>query len=155
VPLVDKIAELSRDFPKENPLRSLRSYELLPNSYLSVAWYPIYRIPTGPTLRDLDACFLTFHPLSKPLQAEGDVSSRSLCGNDVCVMPTMPASEPQKLTAFGLASYKLRGAVWLPNADKRDELQKLQKAAIDHLKRNGVHHPDFTFFMNHATPNRR
>lgn len=84
-----------------------------------------------------------------------DVSSRSLCGNDVCVMPTMPASEPQKLTAFGLASYKLRGAVWLPNPEKRQELQELQKAAYDHLKRNGVHHPDFTFFMNHATPNRR
>jgi len=25
--------------------------------------YPIYRIPTGPTLKDLDACFLTFHSL--------------------------------------------------------------------------------------------
>jgi hypothetical protein len=28
--------------------------------------YPIYRIPTGPTLKDLDACFLTFHYLSTP-----------------------------------------------------------------------------------------
>ncbi|URD88252.1 Heparan-alpha-glucosaminide [Musa troglodytarum] len=28
--------------------------------------YPIYRIPMGPTLRDLDACFLTFHSLSSP-----------------------------------------------------------------------------------------
>ncbi|ONM38941.1 hypothetical protein ZEAMMB73_Zm00001d043756 [Zea mays] len=28
--------------------------------------YPIYRIPTGPTLKDLDACFLTFHCLATP-----------------------------------------------------------------------------------------
>ncbi|KAG8366655.1 hypothetical protein BUALT_Bualt17G0102200 [Buddleja alternifolia] len=29
--------------------------------------YPIYRIPTGPTLKDLDACFLTFHSLHTPM----------------------------------------------------------------------------------------
>lgn len=28
--------------------------------------YPIYRIPTGPTLQNLDACFLTYHSLSTP-----------------------------------------------------------------------------------------
>ena len=31
---------------------------------MSVAWYPIYRIPTGRSLRDLSACFLTYHALS-------------------------------------------------------------------------------------------
>ena len=29
--------------------------------------YPIYRIPTGPTLKDLDGCFLTYHKLHTPL----------------------------------------------------------------------------------------
>lgn len=28
--------------------------------------YPIYRIPTGPTLKDVDACFLTYHLLATP-----------------------------------------------------------------------------------------
>lgn len=29
--------------------------------------YPIYRIPSGQTLKDLDACFLTYHTLHTPL----------------------------------------------------------------------------------------
>lgn len=29
--------------------------------------YPIYRIPMGPTLKDFDACFLTYHSLSTPM----------------------------------------------------------------------------------------
>ncbi|MBA0841325.1 hypothetical protein Goarm_003821, partial [Gossypium armourianum] len=28
--------------------------------------FPIYRIPMGPTLQNLDACFLTYHSLSTP-----------------------------------------------------------------------------------------
>jgi hypothetical protein len=32
-------------------------------SLLYLCRYPIYRIPTGPTLKDLDACFLTYHSL--------------------------------------------------------------------------------------------
>ncbi|XP_010279345.1 PREDICTED: uncharacterized protein LOC104613287 isoform X2 [Nelumbo nucifera] len=64
-PLADKISDLASRFPE---LKTLRSCDLLPTSWVSVAWYPIYRIPTGPTLRDLDACFLTFHSLSTPMQ---------------------------------------------------------------------------------------
>lgn len=70
----------------------------------------------------------------------------------MCVMPTMGPSEPQPLHAFGLASYKLRGTVWSSNAERR---LSLQKAAYDHLKRNGVQHPDFNYFTSHSTPNRR
>ncbi|KAH9327150.1 hypothetical protein KI387_007328, partial [Taxus chinensis] len=65
-PLADKISSLSKSiFPQ---LKTLRSVDLLPSSWLSVAWYPIYRIPTGPTLQHLAACFLTFHSLSTPLK---------------------------------------------------------------------------------------
>ncbi|XP_057447003.1 uncharacterized protein LOC130738849 isoform X2 [Lotus japonicus] len=53
-----QILDLAHHYPS---LKSLRSCDLLPSSWLSVAWYPIYRIPTGPTLKDLDACFLTYH----------------------------------------------------------------------------------------------
>ncbi|KAL7605915.1 hypothetical protein Lser_V15G20339 [Lactuca serriola] len=62
-PLCDKILDLAQRFPE---LKSLRSCDLLPSSWLSVAWYPIYRFPMGPTLKDLDACFLTFHSLHTP-----------------------------------------------------------------------------------------
>ncbi|XP_019163687.1 PREDICTED: uncharacterized protein LOC109160023 isoform X2 [Ipomoea nil] len=60
-PLADKIAILASQFPE---LKKCRSCDLMPSSWISVAWYPIYRIPIGHTLRDLDASFLTFHPLS-------------------------------------------------------------------------------------------
>ncbi|PWA56306.1 hypothetical protein CTI12_AA421480 [Artemisia annua] len=63
-PLTDKILDLARCFPE---LKSIKSCDLLPSSWLSVAWYPIYRIPMGPTLKDLDACFLTYHSLHTPI----------------------------------------------------------------------------------------
>ncbi|KAI4364471.1 hypothetical protein MLD38_020559 [Melastoma candidum] len=60
-PLADKIAALASKFPD---LKTCRSCDLTSSSWISVAWYPIYRIPTGPTLQNLDACFLTYHSLS-------------------------------------------------------------------------------------------
>ena len=48
----------------EPRLMSLTSDELHPASWVSIAWYPIYRIPVGRSLRDLSACFLTYHALS-------------------------------------------------------------------------------------------
>jgi len=59
------VAELAQRCPA---LLSMCTTELDPSSWLSVAWYPIYRIPTGRTLRDLHACFLTFHALIPPNQ---------------------------------------------------------------------------------------
>ncbi|CAH9112628.1 unnamed protein product [Cuscuta europaea] len=60
-PLTDKIMDLASQYPE---LKKCKSCDLMPSSWISVAWYPIYRIPIGHTLRDLDASFLTFHPLS-------------------------------------------------------------------------------------------
>ncbi|CAK9151274.1 unnamed protein product [Ilex paraguariensis] len=63
-PLASKITFLSLRFPL---LKTLGSCDLLSSSWISVAWYPIYRIPKGPTLQDLDACFLTYHSLHTPM----------------------------------------------------------------------------------------
>jgi hypothetical protein len=60
-PLSDTVASLAASDPAVN---TLRSEHLHPSSWMSVAWYPIYRIPTGRSLRDLSACFLTYHSLS-------------------------------------------------------------------------------------------
>lgn len=83
-PLSDKIAELATGFPK---LRHLRSIELSSASWISVAWYPIYRIPTGPTLRDLAACFLTFHSLSMPFHES------ELVGDNSCKVDNVNAEK--------------------------------------------------------------
>ncbi|XP_024394749.1 uncharacterized protein [Physcomitrium patens] len=152
VPLVNKIADLSRGFskPENNPLRTLRSLDLLPKSWLSVAWYPIYRIPTGPTLRDLSACFLTFHPLSTSLKV-GEGSLRQGSRGDECITPSRCPLDAKPLRAFGLASYKLRGAVWSSNPEKR-LATTLQHVADEHLKDLCVDHPDFNYFTSRTSP---
>ncbi|KAF3541868.1 hypothetical protein F2Q69_00024168 [Brassica cretica] len=70
-PLADKVSDLAARFPE---LKTLRSCDLLPSSWFSVAWYPIYKIPTGPTVKDLDACFLTYHSLHTPVAGKTKLS---------------------------------------------------------------------------------
>ncbi|XP_075112606.1 uncharacterized protein LOC107787477 isoform X2 [Nicotiana tabacum] len=65
VPLMDKINGFAERYPG---LMSLRSVDLSPASWMAVAWYPIYHIPMGRTIKDLSTCFLTFHTLSSSFQ---------------------------------------------------------------------------------------
>ncbi|KAL0380798.1 UNVERIFIED_CONTAM: hypothetical protein Sangu_0144100 [Sesamum angustifolium] len=138
-PLADKISDLAHHFPE---LKTLRSCDLLPSSWISVAWYPIYRIPTGPTLKDTDACFLTFHSLHT-----------SMSGSEAMHPPivTYPAESdgvPQiSLPIFGLASYKYKVSLWTPDAGRQRQLaNSLLQAADNWLSLLQVTHPDFAFF---------
>ncbi|KAL0430174.1 UNVERIFIED_CONTAM: hypothetical protein Sradi_0643400 [Sesamum radiatum] len=138
-PLADKISDLAHHFPE---LKTLRSCDLLPSSWISVAWYPIYRIPTGPTLKDTDACFLTFHSLHT-----------SMSGSEAMHPPivTYPAESdgvPQiSLPVFGLASYKYKASLWTPDAGRQRLLaNSLLQAADNWLSLLQVTHPDFAFF---------
>ncbi|KAF2322559.1 hypothetical protein GH714_018858 [Hevea brasiliensis] len=106
-PLADKISDLTLHFPE---LKSLRSCDLLSSSWISVAWYPIYRIPTGPTLKDLDACFLTYHSLHTSLGGAQTAQA------PVVTYPSEMDGVPKMcLPVFGLASYKFKGSLWTPN----------------------------------------
>ncbi|KAL8549517.1 hypothetical protein ACS0TY_008375 [Phlomoides rotata] len=168
-PLANKISDLALHFPE---LKTLRSCDLLPSSWISVAWYPIYRIPTGPTLRDMDACFLTFHSLHTPMT--GSYSHLSLClhvfvlvnthntlwisfctfaGSEVVhppvvTYPTESDGVPQiSLPVFGLASYKYKVSLWTPNTGHQRQLSNaLLQAADNWLNLLQVNHPDFSFF---------
>lgn len=132
-PLADKISDLAQRFPE---LKTMRSCDLLPSSWISVAWYPIYRIPTGPTLKALDACFLTFHYLHTPMTA-----AVVTCPTDTDVAPKIP------LPAFGLASYKFKASLWTPNGGPgRPLMSSLLQAADNWLTLLQVNHPDFSFF---------
>jgi len=144
-PLADKIGDLAKDFPQ---LKTLRSIDLLPASWLSVAWYPIYRIPTGPTLRDLAACFLTFHPLSTPLKDGG-----STVGKSVPVTPISNSGGSPKiaLPVFGLASYKLKGTVWSTNDNCEGQQADFLFQADQWLRSHQVKHPDYDFFLSHGS----
>lgn len=146
-PLADKISDLASRFPQ---LKTMRSCDLLPYSWISVAWYPIYRIPTGQTLKDLDACFLTYHSLHTPIR-------------DSQTPPIPFAAYPCKtngaekvpLRIFGLASYKFNGSsLWMRNGGVEHQLAyNLSRAADQWLRDLQVNHPDFLFFSRRdATP---
>lgn len=135
-PLADKVSDLAARFPE---LKTLRSCDLLSSSWFSVAWYPIYKIPTGPTVKDLDACFLTYHSLHTPFAGPSIAQPMSL------VQPI--ESDKMSLPVFGLASYKFRGFVWTQNGGSEHQLVNSLFQAADKLLRScHVSHPDFLFF---------
>ncbi|KZV42100.1 hypothetical protein F511_11696 [Dorcoceras hygrometricum] len=138
-PLANKILDLSHCSPE---LKTLRSCDLHPSSWISVAWYPIYRIPTGQTLKDLDACFLTFHSLHTRLTGSETVKP------PIVTYPTETDGVPQiLLPVFGLASYRYRASLWTPDAgDQRQLANSLLQDADNWLNLHQVNHPDFAFF---------
>ncbi|XP_022881924.1 uncharacterized protein LOC111398973 [Olea europaea var. sylvestris] len=149
-PLADKICDLALRFPE---LKTLRSCDLLPSSWISVAWYPIYRIPMGPTLKDLDACFLTFHFLQTPLTDSLNPSISHTGSETIHTSVVSYSNEREEgvpkisLPVFGLATYKYKVSLWTPNAGyQRQLVPSLLQAADDWLKSLQVNHPDFLFF---------
>nr|XP_011461763.1 PREDICTED: uncharacterized protein LOC101293279 isoform X2 [Fragaria vesca subsp. vesca] len=148
-PLADKIQVLASQFPE---LRTYKSCDLSPSSWISVAWYPIYRIPTGPTLQSLDACFLTFHSLSTSLKG---TSTDRLRPSSARPREIQNANFKLSLPTFGLASYKFKGSFWNPNGVyESQKANSLLRAAENWLRLLHVHHPDFNFFVSHNTPRR-
>ncbi|XP_021909154.1 uncharacterized protein LOC110823142 [Carica papaya] len=143
-PLADKISDLACRYPG---LKTLRSCDLLPVSWVSVAWYPIYRIPTGRTLKDLDACFLTYHCLSNPMKGTGGSQA------PIVVYPSEMDGVPRfSLPTFGMASYKFKGLLWTDNkASEYEQANSLMQAADRWLRLLRVDHPDFQFFASHGT----
>uniref|UniRef100_A0A0D9V1I7 Uncharacterized protein n=1 Tax=Leersia perrieri TaxID=77586 RepID=A0A0D9V1I7_9ORYZ len=131
-----RISSLSARFPA---LRTFRSCDLSPQSWISVAWYPIYRIPTGPTLKDLDACFLTFHRLTTGQEDGGAVKYWGPSSK-----PTVP------LSVFGMASYKFSNSIWSSTNGDRQLASFLQQAASDWLRDSHTSHPDYQFFASRS-----
>ncbi|XP_009595842.1 uncharacterized protein [Nicotiana tomentosiformis] len=146
-PLADKISGLASKFSE---LKTYRSCDLTPSSWISVAWYPIYRIPTGPTLQNLDACFLTYHSLSTPAgvsrtdwpQQHGTTISRGIVGTGTSAKLPLPT--------FGLASYKFQVPFWFPDGvNECQKVNSLLRAADNWLRLLQVNHPDYSFFVSH------
>ncbi|KAL2343535.1 hypothetical protein Fmac_004820 [Flemingia macrophylla] len=142
-PLADKIHDLARHYPA---LKSLKSCDLLPASWMSVAWYPIYRIPTGPTLKALDGCFLTYHTLHTPLTGSGRTHA------PILVYPSDMDGVPKiSIPTFAMASYKLKGSIWMKKGvTESQQVSSLLQAADKWLRIVQVNHPDFQFFKSHG-----
>ncbi|KAJ8749637.1 hypothetical protein K2173_026286 [Erythroxylum novogranatense] len=147
-PLYDKVSSLASQFPG---IKIYQSCDLLPASWVSVAWYPIYRIPVGPTLQNLDASFLTFHTLSTNVSATGIGKNHiAFAAPSVRKRHGGGASSRMPLPAFGLASYKLRGSILTPSgSDESQKANSLLQAADNWLQKLEVNLPDFQFFVSH------
>lgn len=144
VPLMEKVHQLARGFPD---LMSLKSTDLSPASWMSVAWYPIYHIPTGRTVRDLSACFLTYHTLSISFQENenGLENARIDLGKT-----NRKDGHYISLPPFGLSTYKLQGSIWTSaGCVDQQRIISLSSSADSWLKQLRVRHPDFEFFNSH------
>ncbi|KAJ8629145.1 hypothetical protein MRB53_022468 [Persea americana] len=139
-PLMDQINVLSRRFPG---LKTLKSVDLSPASWMAVSWYPIYHIPMGRTVKDLSACFLTYHTLSSSFLEAGPEE-------DTESTRRKQKEEGLALFPFGLATYKMHGGVWVSNDGGRDQerLISMLSAADSWLKQLNVQvrHHDFNYF---------
>ncbi|CAH8320381.1 unnamed protein product [Eruca vesicaria subsp. sativa] len=141
VPLMDKINELAQRYPG---LMSLRSIDLSPASWMSVAWYPIYHIPMGRTIKDLSTSFLTYHTLSSSFQ---DMEPDDNGGDKERLM--RKEGEDITLPSFGMATYKMQGNVWLSHDhDDQERLVSLHSVADSWLKQLRVQHHDFNYFCS-------
>lgn len=140
VPLMDKICMLSEKYPG---LMSLRSVDLSPASWMAVAWYPIYHIPMGRTIKDLSTCFLTYHTLSSSFQ---DIDNEDQNG-----ILKKKKEEGIHLPPFGLATYKMQGDVWISGGSGEDQekLVSLLHVAGSWLKQLNVQHHDFNYFLGY------
>lgn len=141
-PLADKISDLASKFPE---LKTYRSCDLTPSSWVSVAWYPIYRIPVGPSLQNLDASFLTFHSLRG---TDGD--KQHLHGSTVTEVHDGGMTCRLPLPIFGLAVYKFKNSDWTQSGVRGiEKVSSLMNATENWLRSLNVYHPDFVFFKNH------
>ncbi|KAG8662958.1 hypothetical protein MANES_01G159500v8 [Manihot esculenta] len=151
VPLMEKITELAKNHPG---LMTLKNVDLSPASFMAVAWYPIYHIPSQRNDKDLSTCFLTYHTLSSSFQD---------CENEyehgVMVDPLAATSVKSKgknstgisLPPFGMATYKMQGGVWVnPVTSDFERMIYLRNAADSWLKQLDFHHPDYNFFVYHT-----
>ncbi|WOK92808.1 hypothetical protein Cni_G01500 [Canna indica] len=150
IPLMDKVNELAQRFPG---LMSSKSIDVSPASWMSVAWYPIYHIPTNRNVKDLSACFLTYHSLSASVQdsvvsdSEKDFYSAIVKTNK---WETKKGSNSITLSPFGLSAYKMQGSVWRnPRTSDSELMSGLYSASESWLKQLGVRHQDFEFFATH------
>lgn len=150
-PLVDKVSQLASQFPG---LKTYRSCDLTAASWISVAWYPIYRIPVGPTLQSLDACFLTYHSLSTPLRITKNKDWPQLHGSASGGGKVQDVSMPLRLSipTFGLASYKFKISFWDHTGGYQSQkADSLKQAADNWLRGLQVIHPDYKWFESHYT----
>ncbi|CAL5208871.1 unnamed protein product [Lathyrus oleraceus] len=135
LPLTDQVSTLAKEDPC---IKNLKSSELSSRSWFSVAWYPIYRIPLGPTMKNLSASFLTYHKLSTDFKIKTQPEMRG--GKLIMSLPS-----------FGLTTNKVKGSILpFPEASESRLLNSHLKAAADWSKNLEVNHYDHNHFVKNG-----
>ncbi|XP_059647243.1 uncharacterized protein LOC132293690 [Cornus florida] len=154
-PLTNKITDLAQNCLG---LLTLKSIDLSPASWMAIAWYPIYHIPTKGNVKDLSTCFLTYHTLSSSFQADAalenyeDIPCSGVVEEILGCKSKEKESDGVALPPFGLASYKMQGDLWMkPSTSDHERLMYLYSAADSWLKQLSVQHHDFSYFTSHST----
>ncbi|KAJ4872348.1 hypothetical protein Rs2_45975 [Raphanus sativus] len=138
-PLTAKIELLAE---QHSGLHSLTSSDLSPDSWLSIAWYPIYQIPSVKCMKkELSAAFLTYHKL-KPDFPETFVE------DDKKLKEHGKSSKEVVLPPSGAMTYKASGNVWnMPRTSDHDDRDRHEKAASSWVEKLGFTHSDYKFFF--------
>ncbi|KAG7610143.1 hypothetical protein ISN44_As05g021750 [Arabidopsis suecica] len=138
-PLTFKMADLAEE---HTGLSSLTSSDLSPNSWISIAWYPIYPIPPVIGVDGISAAFLTYH-LLKPNFPE-------TIGKDDKGNEQGESSTPEVLLPpFGAMTYKAFGNLWMmPGTSDYQNREMNEESADSWLRKRGFSHSDFNFFMS-------
>jgi len=166
------MSETVQTIMDEHPeLATMRSGALAPSSWMSVAWYPIYRIPQGTMLHDVQGSFLTYHALYDGALRDGDVA---------CPLPPEMSDAQERLIEervkrakegaaiesgagaadvdaeistrvlrpFGLSVYKMQGDVWAANDRATKWMESLMDGAFTWLRFRKIIHADYEFFAH-------
>ncbi|GAV62370.1 DUF789 domain-containing protein [Cephalotus follicularis] len=156
VPLTQKIDELAKEFPG---VLKLHSAELSPYSWMAVAWYPVYQIPAVKNVKELSACFLTYHSLSSCFQGPRETiqeedEEQKCTGDDVRedINGGKGGKEDGRgvtsLNPFAFSTYKILGTLWKnPETSDEERITSQQSAAWSWLNQLKFRHHDFDFFM--------
>ncbi|GMJ06749.1 hypothetical protein like AT1G03610 [Hibiscus trionum] len=151
VPFNEKISELSKQY---SGLVDLHSKDLSPYSWMAIAWYPVYQVPGATNVKELSACFLTYHPLSSLSLGSQNIrlESEKVDGK----RSGMSMREEICLPPFAMITYKMFGTLWIsPDTSDFDFVLCQRNAASYWLKQLQFHHHDFNFmsrqFQNSAS----
>ncbi|XP_056850951.1 uncharacterized protein LOC108825256 [Raphanus sativus] len=139
-PLTAKIELLAE---QHSGLHSLTSSDLSPDSWLSIAWYPIYQIPSVKSMKkELSAAFLTYHKLKPDFPETFVEDDKKLKGHG------KSSKEEVVLPPSGAVTYKAGGDVWnMPGTSDHDDRDRHEKAASSWVEKLGFTHSDYMFFF--------
>ncbi|TYH22679.1 hypothetical protein ES288_A04G148400v1 [Gossypium darwinii] len=175
VPFTEKIKELGKHYPG---LINLYCMNLSQYSWIAVAWYPVYQIPTAINVKELSKFNVGKITRTHCVYNIGCLGYFSIGASMVLLLTLLVRLGPRSLTSenmklevekvegkkskeeemclppFAMVSYKMFGTLWTnPKTTDSDIALRHRTAACCWLKQLNFHHHDFNFFMSRQYQN--